>query len=120
MSTNPFQPMSNLQEEKGVFADGVIRRRAAFLYRVIDLQQPFPARFVYTGWWFRQAVYLNGIPVWFRISWTKIHTDLAFQIPAAVDPQERVGQVEINFSRALLIRRFRIWIDSFLVYDEIH
>jgi hypothetical protein len=120
MTTNPFQPTSNLTEKRGVFADFAVRQRSAFLYRVIDFERPFEGQLVYTGWWFRQAVYINGHPVWFRISWTKIHTSIAFQLPKSVSPTMSLGQLEIQFSRGLTIQRFRIWIDSSLVYDEIH
>ena len=120
MNTNPFQPTSNITEDRGVFADFAVRRRSAFLYRVIDFEQPFVGRLVYTGWWFRQAVYINGLPAWFRISWTKIHTSIAFPLPESVDTKKSLGQLEINFTRGLTIRRFRIWIDSKIVYDEIH
>lgn len=120
MSTNPFQPTSALSDEWGVYADFAQRRKSGFLYRVIDFERPFAARLVYTGWWFRQAVYIAGHPVWFRISWTKIHSSIAFQLPESVDPKKSLGQLEIHFSRSLQIRRFRIWIDSQNVYDEIH
>ncbi len=120
MMTNPFQPTSDLTEDRGVYADFAVRRRSAFLYRVIDFERPFKGQLVYTGWWFRQAVYIDGHPAWFRISWTKIHTSIAFQLPESINPQQNLGQLEIDFTRALTIRRFRIWIDSKIVYDEIH
>ncbi len=120
MSSNPFQPRSEIMDDRGVFADHAVRHRAAFLYRVIDFESPIRTRLVYTGWWFRQAVYFDGQPAWYRISWTKIHTSLSFQIPESIDSAQRLGQIEINFNRGLMIRRFRVWFDARIVYDEIH
>ncbi len=120
MSTNPFRPAAAIGDDRGVFADFAVRRRASFLYRVIDLERPLATQLLYTGWWFRQAVYFDGHPAWFRISWTRIYTSISFRVPEPVDAQQRLGQIEINFNRGLMIRRFRVWLDAQIVYDEIH
>lgn len=120
MTENPFLPTTELPHERGVFSDHARLRRSAFLYRDIDFDGPLNARFVYTGWWFRQAVYLNGEAVWFRISWTRIDSSISFLVPPTIRSEGGVGQVEIDFTRGLTIRRFRVFIDGRNLYDEIH
>ncbi len=117
---NPFEPAAEIADQPGAVSESARLDKKFFLYREIDFEQPLVAKFVYTGWWFRQAIYFDQTPVWFRISWTKIHTELAFQLPPSIDPLQRLGQVEIEFTRGLMIRRFRIWFDAKIVYDEIH
>ncbi|MCC9601389.1 hypothetical protein LOC67_12610 [Stieleria sp. JC731] len=73
----------------------------------------------YSGWWFRQTIAISGFVVWSKISWLDIDRQVEFQLPAEVDPQRRPGRIEIDFSRGLRIRRFRVWIDEHLVYDEV-
>jgi hypothetical protein len=43
-----------------------------------------------------------------------------FRVPAEVDPNEPDGRIEIEFTRGLMVRRFRLWIGESLVYDEIN
>jgi hypothetical protein len=117
--TNPYA-VTAVTDEPGVFGDRARRLRAGFLYREIELQTPFAARFVYDGWWFRQKIQFDGITAWFRISWLTILRTAEFRIPAALDANQPSGRVEIDFTRGLSIRRFRIWIDDKLLYDEIN
>ena len=117
--TNPYA-VTAVTDELGVFSDRARRLRAGFLYREVELQAPFTANFVYDGWWFRQKITFNGITAWFRISWLTILRTAEFRVPAEVDPREPKGRVEIEFSRGLSIRRFRIWIEEKLIYDEIN
>jgi hypothetical protein len=86
---------------------------------VIELQSPLAATLVYSGWWFRQKIELDGQVVWFRISWLAILRRAEFQLPESLDPRCRPAEMEITFGRALRIRRFRLWIDGQLVYDEV-
>ena len=95
------------------------RKEAAFLYRAVDIRHPLAVELVYSGWWFRQTVDLDGIRVWSQISWLRIRNKAEFRLPKSVDPEGREGKIEIDFSRALKIRRFRIWIAEELVYDEV-
>ena len=108
-----------VQSERGVFADHARLIRSTFLYRVIDLERPITTRLVYTGWWFRQKIELDGIPVWFRISWLSIRPRAEFRVPSEVDPSQPTGKIEINFGTGLSIRRFRVWINDQIAYDEI-
>ncbi len=159
---NPFAVSTELTEQRGVFGDASRRRRSALLYREIEFRSPFTGRFVYSGWWFRQKIEINGETVWFRISWMQIFRHATFTIPLAIasphaedappsdaaplggttpslalgtdadqlatDPpaasrgtgSEIPGRVEIDFTRGLMIRRFRLWIADELVYDEIN
>lgn len=152
-----------------MFGDTSERRRSALLYREIEFRSPFAGRFVYSGWWFRQKIEINGETVWFRISWMRIFRHATFTIrrdtpssqtdrtlpnegstprgtgiplaelpttnaaqvpttqsptdqpPAAARTESEIpGRVEIDFTRGLRIRRFRLWIADELVYDEIN
>ena len=116
---NPYSVSSKAPLETGVFGDFATRRNASFLYRVVDLQHPIEAEFVYDGWWFRQKIAINGVTVWWKVSWLWIGREAVFQLPQSVDSQERYGRIEIDFGRGLRFRRFRIWIDDELVYDEV-
>lgn len=116
---NPFSVGTTLTEQRGVFGDHARRVRGWFLYREIDFEEPFVGRFVYSGWWFRQTIEIDGIPLWRRISWVTIHRQAAFRVPPQLLGSAPEGRMEIDFSRGLLIRRFRIWIDGVVVYDEI-
>lgn len=118
--TNPFAVSTELTDQRGIFGDHVRRLRSAFLFRVIEFQRPFSGVFVYSGWWFRQKIEINGEVVWFRISWLTIFRRAEFTIPEATLPGQSEGQVEIEFTRALQIRRFRIWVGGEIVYDEIN
>ena len=119
MSTNPFSASATVTEERGVYGDAR-RLRSGFLYRVIDIGAPWECRLVYDGWWFRQKVAINAETAWFEISWLTIRRNIEFQIPASVIPDRPDARIEIEFGRALMIRRFRLWIDGNIVYDEIN
>lgn len=116
---NPFAPAAILDDERGVFGDGSIRRRAAFVYREIEFTEPFSGFLVYDGWWFRQRVSINGIGVWWRISWTSFHKRIDFRMPAEVDAKESPARIDICFGRGLGIRRFQVTIGGIIAYDEI-
>lgn len=118
MATNPFSVPSQISEDRGVFGNAK-RLRGGFLYRVIEFETPFPCRLVYDGWWFRQTVKLNGIRAWSQISWLNIERTVEFAAPSSVDPSSAPVKIEIDFGRTLFIRRFRVWIDGMIVYDEI-
>jgi hypothetical protein len=118
--TNPFAVSSEVAGQRGVFGDHARLRRSAFLFRVIDFERPFAGTLVYSGWWFRQKVEIAGEVVWFRISWLTIERRAEFRIPVGVDPSRPKGRLEIDFTRGLRIRRFRVWIEGQIAYDEIN
>ena len=105
--------------QKGFFGDHSTRKEGTFLFRVVDVRHPIETEFTYSGWWFRQTIDIGGIRVWNEISWLSIKKNAEFQLPESIDPQRRFGRIEIDFSRGLRIRRFRIWIAEELVYDEV-
>ena len=86
---------------------------------MVEIRHPISAEFVYSGWWFRQTIEIDGIRLWSQISWLTIRNQAEFVLPESIDPQQRSGKIEINFSPGLRIRRFRIWIAEELVYDEV-
>jgi hypothetical protein len=85
----------------------------------VDLLHPIEVEFVYSGWWFRQVIEIGGTRVWSQISWLSIERHVEFRLPDSIDPDRSPGRIEIDFSRGLRIRRFRIWIADQLVYDEV-
>jgi hypothetical protein len=76
-------------------------------------------RFIYDGWWFRQTIKISGHMAWSQISWLTIERKAEFELPQEVSAHRLPCKIEIDFAKALLIKRFRIWIDDDLVYDEI-
>lgn len=117
--TNPFAPAAILPDERGVFADGAVRRSGFFVHRCIRFSSPFVGDLVYDGWWFRQKVTVNGITLWWRISWVSFHKRIEFRLPAEIDPAEPPVRIVINFGRALSIRRFQVSVAGRIAYDEI-
>jgi len=117
--TNPFAVTTGAAPDRGVFGDHARRVRSAFLFRVVDFDRPFSGRLTYSSWWWRQKIEISGYRVWFRVSWMRIHRRAEFTLPPAVAPSEPQGIVEIDFTRTLRIRRFRLWIAGEIVYDEI-
>ncbi len=152
--SSPFRPPAPLAAEKGVFGDHATLRTRRFLYRVIEFRRPLLGTLVYSGWWFRQKIEINGKQVWWKVSWLNLSRDVSFSIPASAYAQEataRAGdsvpalnasqapplqsppsqdhgtatngpiqaRIEIQFTRGLRIRRFRIWFDGTIAYDEI-
>ena len=67
-----------------------------------------------------QRVSLDGQTVWSQISWKTIEPRASFQLPANIVADEPKMQIEIDFTRLLWIRRFRVWIADELVYDEVN
>lgn len=116
---NPFAPSSILPEEQGVFADGAVLLRKYFLHREIEFTKPCPFRLVYDGWWFRQVLMINDHPVWREITWVRFRDRIDFRLPAAVDPQQTPGRIEIRFVRGIHIRRFTVTLGGLTIYDEI-
>lgn len=118
MTPNPFSVPTYLENERGVFGDARLMKKG-FLYRVIEFQNPFQCQLIYNGWWFRQTINLNGHLVWSQISWLTIQRNADFTVPEQATTGSIPGKIEIEFGRTLMIHRFRLWIDSRLVYDEI-
>jgi hypothetical protein len=116
---NPFAPATILPDERGVFADDAIRQRGFFVYRVIEFRAPFSGTLVYDGWWFRQKVSIDGITLWWRISWVNFHKQIDFRLPPEIDAAQRPVRIVINFGRSLSIRRFQVIVDGMIAYDEI-
>ena len=126
---NPFAPTGFVPNETGIFG-GARRLNSGFLYRVIDLgteQRGEQMLLVYTGWWFLQRVYVQGKRRWWAVSWLTIHRNIEFSVARLTgttlenqeSPDQRV-RIEIDFGRSLVIRRFRIWVDGQIRYDEIN
>ena len=118
--SNPFAVTTRQIDERGVFGDHARRIRGGFLYRVIDSDRPYRCRLVYNGRWFVQRIRIDGILVWWQISWLRIRPRAEFVIPAEIDPAMPPGSLEIGFARGLTIRRFRVWIGGQIVYDEVN
>ncbi|TWT65239.1 hypothetical protein [Allorhodopirellula solitaria] len=124
---NPYSATPGMAPQRGLFSEHATLLRRGFLFRVIDIHEPFVGQLTYSGWWFRQTVEIDGQSHWFEISWLKIHSQLEFTLPAwiSVDPawgdlENRQVSIEISFSRGLTIRRFRIWMAGRILYDEIN
>ncbi len=124
---NPFSAPASLPLKRGAFSNHAVLLRRSFLFRVIDIQEPFVGQLTYSGWRFRQIVEIDGRSCWFRISWLKIHSKFELTLPDSIaidpmwgDPGNRSMSVEIGFSRGLTIRRFRIWLAGRILYDEIN
>ena len=118
--SNPFAVTTNEINERGVFGDHARRIRSGFLYRVIELERPYRCRLTYNGWWFRQQIKFDQHIAWRRISWLTIRPRAEFRVPAQVDPAQPLAVIEIGFSRGLMMRRFRVWIDGQIIYDEVN
>lgn len=117
--TNPFAPTTSLPHERGIFADGAMRRQSGFVYRVIEFTAPFVGELIYDGWWFRQQVSINGQTLWRRISWIRFYRQIDFPLPPEIDAAQRPLRIEIQFGPGLSIRRFQVSIAGLIVYDEI-
>lgn len=112
-----------------VFSDHARLVERSFLYRVVEVTGPFQARLTYSGWWFRQVLLIDQTPCWFQISWLKIHPRIEIDLPVSVPvapgwagPEcvaSRRLALQLDFSRGLRIRRFRIWLAGRILYDEI-
>ncbi len=106
-TVNPFSASVGSVPPRGAFSNYAVLRRSGFLFRVIDIHEPFLGQLTYSGWWFRQTVEIDGQSHWFQISWLKIHSQLEFTLPAwiEVDPtwgdvENRRLSIEINFCAA--------------------
>lgn len=124
---NPYSVSPHSPLHRGAFGEHALLLRRGFLYRIIDIHEPFVGQLTYDGWWFRQTVQIGGRSQWFQISWLKIHTRFQFTLPAEIkvdpgwgDADNRLMSIEIGFSRGLTIRRFRIWLAGRILYDEIN
>lgn len=116
---NPFDPSRILVDERGVFGEGAKLVQRGLLRRVIDFETPFQGRLIYDGKWFRQIVEINGVVVWYRISWLRIHRKLEFQLPSSETGRLSPGRIDIDFGIGLSMRRFQVTIDGIVFYDEI-
>lgn len=126
MTANPFASSASIPSQRGVFGTARLVQ-PGFLFRVIDFEWPgtgIQSRLVYDAWWFRQKIAIDGHLAWFRISWLKIQRQVEFRIPTALESEAGDGvgdgEIEIDFGRGLMIRRFRLWLGGILVYDEIN
>ncbi|TWU04855.1 hypothetical protein [Stieleria varia] len=117
---NPYAPSASTEPQQGVFADHAERLHGGLLHREIQFTKPFAGNLVYDGKWFTQTIRIDGRLLWWRVSWKSIHPIAEFQIPPPIIAGGAQGRIEIDFSRALLIMRFRIWINDQLVYDELN
>tara|TARA_B110000495_G_C23014527_1_gene600588 strand:+ start:27 stop:386 length:360 start_codon:yes stop_codon:yes gene_type:complete len=118
MTPNPFSSPTQIPTERGVFGDARLIKKG-FLYRVVEFETPFRCQLIYNGWWFRQTITLNGHLAWSQISWLTIERNADFDVPEQASTHSSPGKIEIEFGRTLMIRRFRIWIDNRIVYDEV-
>jgi hypothetical protein len=121
---NPFAPAISVQEELGVFGDAKLHKKS-FLHRTIRFGAAHDqALLVYSGWWFVQRIYLNGKLVWWAISWLTIRSVVEFELSNSATKSNAPAlpshvKIEIDFARGLQIRRFRVWLDHEISYDEI-
>ena len=126
---NPFQSPSPITHDQHVFGDFAVLKAKGFLFRIIKFTEPKTFTLTYSGWWFRQRVWINDTQVFSKISWLNIDSSVRFNIeddrvgPDNMDdrPVSNAfsGRIEIDFTRGLQIRRFRVWIDESITYDEI-
>lgn len=120
-TANPFESTASAALQRGVFGTARLLK-SSFLYRVIEYDSPSSSarcRLVWDAWWFRQKITVDGHLAWFRISWLTIRRKVSFTIPAMQGGDPQQGYLEIEFGNGLKVRRFRIWIDEMLVYDEV-
>lgn len=129
---NPFAPAKSVQEEIGVFGDAVLLKKA-FLYRVIRFGEHSRMTaensdsildLTYSGWWFVQRVHVNGLLVWWAISWRSIWPLIEIDLTKRLPELREIGlpkkiKIELDFTTGLRIRRFRVWLDQEIRYDEI-
>jgi hypothetical protein len=114
------QPSRNVPVEHGIFADHARKCGSSFLYREIEIDRPHKIHLIYSGWWFWQRVYINQTRVWSMISWAAIVREIEFHVPESEATPQTDGRIEIEFSTGLRIRRFRVWLDGEIVFDEIN
>ena len=123
---NPYASPSADPAKGGVYAEHAQLASSAFLYREIEFAIPYPLLLVYSGWWFWQRVTVCDERVWSQISWLNLRREIEFTLPPQspsipASPSIPVqGRIEIDFGRALRIRRFRVWIGGEMLYDEIN
>ncbi|QDT09597.1 hypothetical protein [Planctomycetes bacterium K23_9] len=142
---NPYSAATNIPSEQGIFAESADLLRSAFLYRMIRVHDPnqgsSPAAgetesefgnasrngtlITYSGWWFWQRVVVDNRRVWSKVSWVALNREITFRIPSTESSaqrsaaDERSGRIEIDFGPGLRIRRFRVWVDAEIIFDEI-
>jgi len=130
-SPNPFAPTAEVLQQPAIFGDAQLAREA-FLFRVIDLKTPIACRLTYSGWWFVQRISVDGRRVWWKVSWLNLERVIRFSVPHRIESaigaetgageadQNLIdGRIEIDFGRGLRIRRFRVWFDDELTFDQI-
>lgn len=144
---NPFAPAKAVDDDRGVFGDARLIK-SSFLYRVIEIDwaslgsngllkierelanhsDPVTenasrdrVRIIYTGWWFLQRVYVQGVLCWSAVSWLTLRRTIDVKVPDSIfasNSGDARLSIEITFGTGLQIQRFRLWIDSRLYYDE--
>ena len=115
--TNPYFTPPNVDLPHSIFAEDARLTGTSFLFRKIEFQQPFQGTLVYSGWWFWQRIHVCEQRVWARVSWATIDRQIEFKMPDETGFEH--GRIEIDFSRGLMIRRFRVWMDDALVFEHI-
>ncbi|WP_149752697.1 hypothetical protein [Rubripirellula obstinata] len=83
----------------------------------------------YSGWWFVQRVHVNDLLVWWTISWRSIWPLIEIDLTKKLAQRDETGKrqtglpkeikIELDFTPGLRIRRFRVWLDQEIRYDEI-
>ncbi|KAA1259322.1 hypothetical protein LF1_18520 [Rubripirellula obstinata] len=120
-----------------MFGDAVLLKKT-FLYRVIRFgehrgltpQKPDSSMdLTYSGWWFVQRVHVNDLLVWWTISWRSIWPLIEIDLTKKLAQRDETGKrqtglpkeikIELDFTPGLRIRRFRVWLDQEIRYDEI-
>jgi hypothetical protein len=118
---NPYAPPRSHAVPIGHDTGGFIPAlQKGLLHRRVRLVGPVSCELDYDGKWFRQRVLIDGHLAWFVVSWARIHREIHFRLPAAVDLQQRPVRIEMQFHpiSVLTITRFTVWIDGEIAYDE--
>ncbi|TWU59203.1 hypothetical protein Poly51_19890 [Rubripirellula tenax] len=118
MTSNPFAPAASVDDEIGVCGDARLIR-SGFLFRIIEFETPRKCGLRYSGWWFLQRVWVDDHKVWSKVSWLNLSRNIEFRLPADRFPDESLVRIEIVFRPGLVIRRFRVWMDEQLAFDQI-
>ena len=117
---NPYRASSNVLPEPGIYLNSAVLCGSSFLFRSIQIERPFSHRLVYSGWWLLQKITIDGQCVWSTVSWPALKRTISFTIPGPGLDFYADGFIEIDFAPGLRIRRFRVWIDGEIVFDEVH
>ncbi|MEZ6089488.1 MAG: hypothetical protein R3C05_15960 [Pirellulaceae bacterium] len=116
--SNPYASPTPLKFEPGIFMLGGNRSARGLLHRTIAFTEPFQTVLDYDGKHFRQRVLIGGHRVWHCISWVRIHPKIEFVWPAEIAGSDAPGRIEMRFNRLLWIKRFVIYLNDRVIYDE--